>query len=185
MGENMSNWTEQFKKCNDNRLCISEVDAKARGTWFFMIDVLTEGGTIKGSFEVFSFAPTLPELESDERIDTNEPEPPELYGVLNRIHHSEAMAFVKMQDSFSGQLTSAFAKKGSKAFDKFRFTLRRFSRNGGLLYEFSLDMKSIFILDIKKAGAGEKVLITYGKTQLGASLPPGETEISKTFGTNQ
>ncbi len=179
----MADWKQEYKKCNDNRLCISEVDAKARGTWFFTIDVLTEGGTIKGSFEVFSFAPTLPELNSDEQIDVTEPEPPELFGVLNRIHHSEAMAFTKMQDSFSGQLSAAFAKKGGRDFDIFKFILKRFSRSGGVLYEFSLDMKTIFILDIKREGVAEKVLITYSKTQLGASLPAGETEINQRFGS--
>lgn len=117
------------------------------------MDVLTDGGPNQGSFEVFSFAPTLPELESDERIDTNEPDPPEIYGVLNRIHHSEAMAFVKMQDSFSAQLTNAFATKGGRDFANFRFTLKRFSHNGGLLYQFNLDMKSIFIPGLKKTGA--------------------------------
>ncbi|MEP6904295.1 MAG: SH3 domain-containing protein [Actinomycetota bacterium] len=61
----MADWKQEYKKCNDNRLCLSEVDAKARGTWFFRMDVLTDGGTNKGSFEVFAFAPTLPELESD------------------------------------------------------------------------------------------------------------------------
>src|SRR5262245_45792098 len=151
----MPNWKEEIKKCNNNKLCLSEVDAKARGNWFFQMDVINgqeasvAGLTTVGSFEVFSFAPTLSELESDEGIDVNEPEPPYVYITLNRIHNSEAMAFLKSKDSFSNHLANALATKGGRDFDRFVFTLRRFSRNGGLRYEFKLDMKSIFVLEIK------------------------------------
>ncbi len=183
----MSNWSKEIKNCKDNKLCLSEVDAKVRGNWFFQMDVVNglesnvRGLTTVGSFEVLAFAPTLSELNSDEQIDINESEPAEIYVTLNRIHRSEAMAFLKLSDSFSTELANSFATKGGTDYDRFRFTLRRFSKSGGMTYEFKLEMKSIFILDIKKDGIAEKVLITYSKTQLGASVPGNDAEMNEAF----
>jgi hypothetical protein len=181
----MADWKEEFKKCNDNKLCISEVDAKARGTWFFQMNFLgfkkvmlgSQPGTetVGGTFEVLEFAPTFKELEYDE---DEEPQlnwrAAAIYTSLDLIKTGEAMAFVKMHDELSVQL--ADARREKRPFNQFKFSLKRFSRNGGVLYKFDLEMQSVFILDIKPAGAAEKVLITYSKTTFGANVPAESEE---------
>jgi hypothetical protein len=182
----MADWKEEFKKCNDNKLCISEVDAKARGTWFFQMNFLgfkkvmlgSQSGTetVGGTFEVLEFAPTFKELDIYNEDEESQLiwRAAEIYTSLDLIKTGEAMAFVKMRDDLSVQLAEARQEK--RPFNQFKFSLKKFSRNGGVLYKFDLEMQSVFILDIKPASAAEKVLITYSKTQFGANVPAESEE---------
>jgi len=155
--------------CDDNKLCLAEVDARARGTWFFQMDIDRERSSVSGplidSFVVYSFAPTLKELGREGSIDLNE-RASFLFTVLDRLFAGEAMSFTKPVDATSTVI--AEARRSKQAFKRFGFTLKKFSGNGGTMYRFGLEMFSVSILDIQNVGAAENVLVTYRKAKIGA-----------------
>jgi hypothetical protein len=173
----MPDWKAEFNKCNDSKLCIAEVDAKARGTWFFQMDFIffnKDGGNIittLAAFEVLQFSPTFSELDLYEEDEVHQLKwsIPSIYTKLNRIKNGESMAFVKMRDSFSTEIANA--RQSHKSIGKLNFSLKKFTTKGGVMARFDLEMESVFILDIKQSGAAEKVLITFGKTNFAGTLP--------------
>lgn len=176
----IAEWYEEVL-CDNNALCAAEKDSKQRGTWFFQMNFLGFKKTLMGSmpatqtvggtFEILEFAPTFKELDIHEEGEDHQLvwRAASIYTKLDLIKNSEAMAFVKMRDAFSTQLAEMHQQR--KAFDYFKFNLKKFSPNGGVLYKFDLQMKTVFILDIKRAGSAEKVLITYSGTNFGSQTP--------------
>lgn len=173
-------WYEE-ELCLDNALCAAEMDAKQRGTWFFQMSFLGYKGTtladkpatitIAGTFEVLQFAPTFKELGIHEEGEDHQLtwRAASIYTKLDLIKNSEAMAFTKMRDGFSTQLAEMRQQK--RAFENFKFSLKKFSPNGGVMYKFDLALKSVFILDIQQAAAAEKILITYSNPKFSSETP--------------
>ena len=169
--------------CDDNALCSAERDARQRGTWFFQMTLIQDaaaGKSVSGTFEVLEFAPSLKDLlifEEDEDHQ-NIWRAASIYNKLDLIKKSEAMAFVKMRDAFSTNF--ALALQDKKSFSRIKFSLKKFSPSGGVLYKFDLQMQSIFVLEIQKAGVAERILITYSDPNLGSEIPRvEETELEQ------
>jgi len=168
--------------CEDNPLCAAEMDAKRRGTWFFQMTIIQNGANGKsfsGSFEVLEFAPTLKDLEFEEdEAPQNQWRAASVYTKLDLIRKSEALAFYKMRDAFSANF--ALALQDKKAFSRFKMSLRKFSPNGGVLYKFDLSMQTVFVLEVRKTGVAEQILITYSDPNLGSEIPlTEETELEQ------
>ncbi len=186
----IARWYEEAV-CENNALCFAEMDAKRRGTWFFQMTVRgliggEMGGrpttvTVVGVFEVLEFAPTFKELALQYEEDREGEDHQNLwraaaiYTRLDLIRNSEAMAFTKMNDDFS---TKLFELKQQRRSFTINFNLRKFSPKGGVLYKFDLELQSVFILEMHKAGGGEKLLITYSNPKFSGQspAPPPENE---------
>jgi hypothetical protein len=178
----IARWYEEAL-CEDNPLCAAEMDAKRRGTWFFQMTIVQDGAagkSVSGTFEVLEFAPTLKDLEifEEDEDHQNQWRAASIFTKLDLIKKSEAMAFVKMRDAFSTNF--ALALQDKKAFSRFKLSLKKFSPNGGVLYKFDLSMQSVFVLEVRKAGVAERILITYRDPNLGSEIPrTEETELEQ------
>lgn len=172
--------------CDNNAFCAAERDAKQRGTWFFEMYVAGSKDTEElngkgtevfwGTFEVLQFAPTFKELdtyEEGEDIQLNW-RAASIFTKLDLIKSGETIAFVKMPDWYSNQLADIHQQR--KSFKECRFSAKKFSPNGGVMYRFNLKMQSVFILDIKRDGVVEKVLLTYSGTDFKGKIQETEEE---------
>lgn len=169
------------KRCENNKLCVAEVDSRNRSTWFLLISFLTTkpvelGGkpaeqTVSGMFEVLQFAPTFQELDYYEGPEENQLnwEGSAIYNKLRLIHSGETIAFVKMSDLLSIKL--ADVRREHRPITEMKFGLSKYSRNGGVTHHFRFDMSGVFILDIKQSGAAEKYLLTFSKSNFSGSMP--------------
>jgi len=189
MGQNNRIFGQWYQDalCDDNTFCTAERDAKQRGTWFFEMYVsgsedvteLNGNGTTLfwGTFEILQFAQTFKRLDNfadeDDNIQLNQ-RAAAIYTTLNLIKKGETMAFVKMPDWYSSHLVTV--QQQHKSLGECKFSAKKFSPNGGVMFRFDLKMESVFILDIQRDGVVEKILITFSNTRFRSKTQESEQD---------